>query len=68
MPKQVQSGKEYVNEYMACNEPALFSGFGFVFLFSSISWNAFNNLVLGFAYFLVLSCKESWQVVQTTIY
>ena len=58
MPKQEQLGKEYVNNYMVCNEPALFSGFVFVVLFRSITWRVFNNLILGFACFIVLSSKS----------
>ena len=46
---------------MVCNEPALFSGFVFVVLFSLISWKAFNNLVLGFAS-LCCPAKESCQL------
>ena len=34
------------------------SGFVFVVLFSSISWKAFNNLLLGFACFILLSYKR----------
>ena len=44
---------------MVCNESAFFTFSDFVFLvfFSSISWKAFNNLVLGFDCFIVLSSK-----------
>ena len=68
MPKQEQSGKEYVNKYMVCDESALFSGFVVVVFFRSISWKALNNLVLGFACFTVLSNKKKQSSCSTTRY
>ena len=62
MPNQEQSGKENVNKYMVCNEPALFSGFVFVVL---LQFNPLRGLqqsrpwIRLFHSVIIVSCKRS---------